>query len=166
MPDEGRSSSSERGGMVQGVMDSAVESAQEVRVCRRLHSVNLVSPHFLPTCVLPVRCLLHVVKVCITRVEPRFFKFSRWTVCFFLPIATFVRFLFSLRLELCHHMLSLVRFPGCERSFHRKHRFWGLRYLCRMPGLQSDQIWKPSTSSLRPVSQNNSRRIRAFGSKK
>ena len=27
---------------------------------------------------------------------------------------------FFLRLDLCRHMLSPIRFPGCERSFHRK----------------------------------------------
>ena len=32
---------------------------------------------FFSTCVSPARCLLHVVKLCTTRVEPRFFTFSR-----------------------------------------------------------------------------------------
>ena len=82
------------------------------------------------TCVSQARCLLHVVKVCTIRVEEGFFSFLEVdSVCFFLAACNllrgrhhiFVWFLFSLRLDLCRHMLSPIRSPGCERSFHRKN---------------------------------------------
>ena len=38
-----------------------------------------------------------------------------------------VWFFFSLRLDLCRHMLSPIRSPGCERSFHkRRYKIWML----------------------------------------
>ena len=143
MPDEERSSSWERGG------NGIRSDGPSCRIChvflsfffstkceRCPRSASLLKAPvgrfgetlLFSTCVSPVRCLLHDVKVCTFRVEPRFFPLSRgglYVSSSGLQLARgrhriSVQFLFSLRLDLCRHMLSPIRFPGCERSFHRK----------------------------------------------
>ena len=72
-------------------------------------------------------CLLHDVRVCTARVEPCF-PFPR--VAFFFAACSHLEegtehlsvFFFSLRLDLCRHMLSPIRPPGCVRSFHGKKK--------------------------------------------
>ena len=73
--------------MVQGVMEPAVTSAMfssfffspKCERCPRSASLFMAplgqfgDTLLFPTCVSPVRCLLHAVKVCTTRVEPLFF---------------------------------------------------------------------------------------------
>ena len=90
--------------------------------------------------------------------------------------ATFACWKIRFKTEVCtcsqFHQCRLTEFE-CKGREHHGHRRTGLQYHRRMPGLQCDQIWKASTISLRPlpcqdreVSQNNSRRFKAFGSKK
>ena len=85
--------------MVQGVMDSAVTSAMLLSFffstiserCPRSVSLlkapvgQLGDTSLFSTCVSSARCLFHVVKVCTTRVEQRFFHFLE-VDCLFLLV--------------------------------------------------------------------------------